>query len=234
MTVAERNRRLQAVLVLSALSAAVLAVAAPSTHPSVTTWAGVERWYETVGPAPAAVGVVWLAALVVAAWLVVACLLQLIAGQARGGWLRSLADHVAPVALRGFVAASVTAALALGSPTGAGAGDAPGIATLHPLGAEEVPATSSTVVTSPAVTPADAATATPVPGTPVEAYTIRPGDSFWSVARRRLADAAPGAAPPSHHDYWRRLIAANLDRLVDPGNPDLLYPGQVLVLPPLT
>jgi nucleoid-associated protein YgaU len=35
-------------------------------------------------------------------------------------------------------------------------------------------------------------------------------------------------------DYWHRLIAANGDRLVDAGNPDLLYPGQVLVLPPLT
>ena len=33
--------------------------------------------------------------------------------------------------------------------------------------------------------------------------------------------------------YWRRLIAANEDRLVDPGNPDLLLPGQELVLPPV-
>jgi nucleoid-associated protein YgaU len=32
--------------------------------------------------------------------------------------------------------------------------------------------------------------------------------------------------------YWRRLIDANRDRLVDPGNPDLLLPGQELVLPP--
>jgi hypothetical protein len=32
--------------------------------------------------------------------------------------------------------------------------------------------------------------------------------------------------------YWRRLIDTNRDRLVDPGNPDLLVPGQELVLPP--
>jgi nucleoid-associated protein YgaU len=32
--------------------------------------------------------------------------------------------------------------------------------------------------------------------------------------------------------YWLVLIEANRDRLVVADNPDLLYPGQVLVLPP--
>ena len=31
--------------------------------------------------------------------------------------------------------------------------------------------------------------------------------------------------------YWRRLVEANRGRLLDPGNPDLLVPGQELVLP---
>ncbi len=31
--------------------------------------------------------------------------------------------------------------------------------------------------------------------------------------------------------YWRTLIAQNMDRLVEPGNPDLLFPGQELMLP---
>jgi hypothetical protein len=31
--------------------------------------------------------------------------------------------------------------------------------------------------------------------------------------------------------YWRTLIAQNMDQLVDPGNPDLLFPGQELTLP---
>jgi hypothetical protein len=35
-----------------------------------------------------------------------------------------------------------------------------------------------------------------------------------------------------HYD-WRRLVEVNRPRLVDPANPDLLYPGQVLVLPPM-
>ena len=31
--------------------------------------------------------------------------------------------------------------------------------------------------------------------------------------------------------YWRELIAANRDRLRDRDNPDLVFPGQVFVLP---
>ena len=33
--------------------------------------------------------------------------------------------------------------------------------------------------------------------------------------------------------YWQRLIDANRDGLVAPGNADLLFPGQRLVLPPV-
>jgi nucleoid-associated protein YgaU len=32
--------------------------------------------------------------------------------------------------------------------------------------------------------------------------------------------------------YWRALVEANRDRLVDPDNPDLIFSGQQLVLPP--
>ncbi|PLS75238.1 MAG: hypothetical protein CYG61_08380, partial [Actinobacteria bacterium] len=32
--------------------------------------------------------------------------------------------------------------------------------------------------------------------------------------------------------YWRRLVDANRAILRDPANPDLLYPGQVLTVPP--
>jgi hypothetical protein len=33
--------------------------------------------------------------------------------------------------------------------------------------------------------------------------------------------------------YLHRLVEANRDRLVDPANPDLVHPGQVMVLPPI-
>ena len=41
-------------------------------------------------------------------------------------------------------------------------------------------------------------------------------------------------APPADREigpYWLAVIAANQDRLPDPGNPNLLFPGDVIVLP---
>ena len=62
------------------------------------------------------------------------------------------------------------------------------------------------------------------PAPPVDEVVVAPGDSFWSIA----VDEAAGRDLVA---YWRALIDANLDRLVDPSNPDLLYPDQVLRLP---
>jgi nucleoid-associated protein YgaU len=33
--------------------------------------------------------------------------------------------------------------------------------------------------------------------------------------------------------YWELVVAANRDRLANPGDADLIYPGQTFVLPPL-
>lgn len=63
-------------------------------------------------------------------------------------------------------------------------------------------------------------------------WEVRPGDHLWSLAVEVLRTA--GGDAPSDGEvttYWRRLIEANRDRLVDPANPDLIFPGQVLVLP---
>jgi nucleoid-associated protein YgaU len=60
------------------------------------------------------------------------------------------------------------------------------------------------------------------------------GDHLWAVAERTLAGAR-GAAPADAEvtAYWRALVDANQGRLADPSNPDLVFPGQVLVLPDL-
>ena len=56
------------------------------------------------------------------------------------------------------------------------------------------------------------------------------GDSFWSVAERR-AEEQLGRAPTVGEvtTVWAELVAANADRLVEPGNPDLILPGQVML-----
>ena len=64
-------------------------------------------------------------------------------------------------------------------------------------------------------------------------WTVAPGDSFWSIAEELVTP--PGGPPTTDRQiarHWRRLIDANRGRLADPDNPDLLLPGQRLLLPP--
>lgn len=63
-------------------------------------------------------------------------------------------------------------------------------------------------------------------------WTVAQGDSFWRIADEHLQDSWERKVTESEVAiYWTQLIEANTERLVDPGNPDLLFPGQVLTLP---
>jgi hypothetical protein len=61
---------------------------------------------------------------------------------------------------------------------------------------------------------------------------VHSGESFWSIASDAL-QAAWGRPPadPEVMAYWREVIERNRHGLVDPGNPDLIFPGQELRLP---
>lgn len=69
-----------------------------------------------------------------------------------------------------------------------------------------------------------------------DVWTVASGDSFWSIAEETLRDQLTSSTNEVSDEqiaqYWQMLIAANQDRLVDPGNPDLILPGQQLHLPP--
>lgn len=70
-------------------------------------------------------------------------------------------------------------------------------------------------------------------GVATEEVTVASGDNLWNMSHGRLAadlDRAPtnGEIAP----YWLDVMAENSDRLVEPGNPSLILPGQVLVMPP--
>lgn len=63
-------------------------------------------------------------------------------------------------------------------------------------------------------------------------WTVVPGDHLWHIAAATVSDSLHHAANDGQiTPYWRRLIAANQARLIDPTNPDLILPGQILVLP---
>lgn len=67
---------------------------------------------------------------------------------------------------------------------------------------------------------------------PPDGWTVRPGDSFWSVAATTLGRSW-GRSPTEAEvtAYWDRLVEANRARLADPANPDLVFPGQSFTLP---
>ncbi|HZA84990.1 MAG TPA: LysM peptidoglycan-binding domain-containing protein, partial [Actinomycetes bacterium] len=67
-------------------------------------------------------------------------------------------------------------------------------------------------------------------------YEVKPGDNLWSIARKELTRArSGGAGEPTNREvaeYWLRLIEVNRNRLRS-GDPDLIYPREPIILPPV-
>lgn len=240
---------------LLAVAAAFLWSAGGALLALPTSWSGASRWYDEVGPDAATLALVRAAGLGVGLWLLAGAALQLAATLLGSHLLQRAADLVAPRSLQrlvhGLAGVSLTAGLAVTAPSaGIPADTHPGIAimrvadappevsgtaTMRMLGdAPPAAAPPTTVVAAPSPAPAPAVPATPVPAPPpaVDVVAVAAGDCFWSISAEVLADAL--GRPATDREiaaHWRRLVEANRGRLVDPGNPDLLYPGQQLVLP---
>jgi hypothetical protein len=74
----------------------------------------------------------------------------------------------------------------------------------------------------------------PVVAEPPTERILVPGDHLWSVAEQQV-EAVLGR-PGTDQEitrYWRRVVQVNRDGLADPSNPDLVFSGQVILLPPL-
>ncbi|HEY4398673.1 MAG TPA: hypothetical protein VGO28_13470 [Acidimicrobiia bacterium] len=81
--------------------------------------------------------------------------------------------------------------------------------------------------------------APPSPSAPTAGttHTVIRGEHLWSIAAARVAGAngrqsGDDLAPSDVAPYWMRVVALNRPRLRS-GNPDLVYPGEVVELPPL-
>jgi nucleoid-associated protein YgaU len=88
------------------------------------------------------------------------------------------------------------------------------------------PATDGTTATLRPVLPESVPPAEPAP----TVHLVVPGDHLWAIAERVLGEAI-GWTPTDAEVYpfWREVIVANPD-LVDP---DLIFPGQVVLVPPV-
>lgn len=140
----------------------------------------------------------------------------------------------------GIVATTLSPAVDL-----AGAAEAPptevgpsGTATMRPV--TEAPPTTATArplvsptLPDPPITTDGTAPPSEVPAiVPAGTVDVSAGDSFWVLAEETLASA--WGRPPTDVEidpYWRVFVDANRHRLIDPADPDLLVPGQVLEIP---
>ncbi len=228
------SRRLVLLLAASSLTG-LLATGAPT--PPAGGWAELEAWYEHVGAATSTIALLRLLAVAGAAWLTAAASLQLIACISPRDAIQRWADAISPAALRwmahGAVSLSVTAGLAVPAISLSPRDDPPGLAVMERLDDEPVTTTTTTTTTTPTTTTTSPPTPTPtVPAPTGEEVVVAPGDSFWSIAVDALVDAT--GRRPADRDvvgYWQRLIESNRGRLVDPANPDLLFPGQTISVP---
>ena len=88
------------------------------------------------------------------------------------------------------------------------------------------PSITTTVVARP--------TGAPATSTAPATWTIARGEHLWFVAERVVTQTLGADV---HHGeiarYWRSLVDANRERLVDRDNADLVYAGQEFVLPPV-
>lgn len=197
---------------------------------------GFGAWADARGPIVAAVALLRLVALGAAAWLAVVAVVAAVADLLGSAALAGAAARSLPPVLRrvltGIAGAGTAGAVVLGATGTAtpGAADAPpAVERLVRLPGD--PADPPPVATMAVLDEAAPAPVAPTDVGAASTWTVAPGDSFWSIADELLAERL--GRPPTDAEVdgpWRALIEANRDRLAT-GDPDLLLPGQVLVLP---
>ena len=221
----------------------------------LTSAADLSAWLDRTPPGVMALAFLRLAALATG-WYLAACTLALALSRPFGRTrMAAAAARATPAVVRRVVTGGGGLGLAAGTlfgalPSAIGAtaalGPTPAAAVpLQPLqspgpatatmtrGAQDTPTAVMTRVPaddSPLVRPAPGPDRAP-PAARSSSWSVEAGDSFWSIAAELMAPAGDESNDRQVIGYWRRLVDANRSRLLDPGNPDLLVPGQELLLP---
>ena len=193
-------------------------------------------WLERVDAATASFAVLRLVALALGWYLLATTVLAVGLRLSRADGAATGVEAATPAFVRRLVRGAVGITLAAGAMTSgaAAADDAP--VTMRRL-PDEPAVEMRRLDDDPPVTmrrlPDDAVTEAPAPPPAAATWTVQAGESFWVVAERVLADAWQRIPDDREIDpYWRLLVETNRDRLADPRNADLLFPTQVLEVPP--
>jgi len=224
----------------------------------LTSTTELTDWVEQASPATLAMALLRLGVLVGIGYLILATLLTTLAEIVHLRPITALADRVTPSLVRRIAQGGGGVGLALGAiagtlpvpdpgpdrPQTTIAAPGPDVATMSRAPGPEAtmtskadaPASTATMTRSDPPGPAPATSPRPptaIPGPPPpgpasDTWIVEAGDSFWSIAE----DVVGSADERAVERCWRALIEANRSRLADPENPDLLIPGQELVLVP--
>lgn len=210
----------------------------PVLHPvRLITWAR-----EQTAPV-AALGSLRVLAIAVGTYLLAVTCVGMVARLIGAARAVKLADAVTPRFARRIVVAGASTILSLGLPGLSASASTPAQVIVAPPSGEgppplhQVASPGNTALVAPVTTrgrppPSPGPSDTPTPGPPT--WTTQSGENLWSIAMSVLTRASGRPTPDSDvAGYWLSLITANRERLVDPRDPDLIYPGQVFVLPPL-
>ncbi|MGH9085046.1 MAG: LysM peptidoglycan-binding domain-containing protein [Acidimicrobiales bacterium] len=207
--------------------------------PHIRSVHAIRAWYVEAGGAVLLVTVARLGALLVAIVLLVlaaARLAELLVTDTANGCIAWLAPGALRGLARGMAGLSLTAGLTSvpsvsGDPTGGGPGIALQDADERGSGTATMRRVDEPTPAATAATPPPAAVP-PSPPPAAETVIVAHGDSFWSIAEEVVIDRGGLSDERSVRSYWQELVATNLANLIDPGNPDLIHPGQRLTLPP--
>ena len=95
------------------------------------------------------------------------------------------------------------------------------------------PTEQPVAVSPPAVQPGSPALVAAPAAAPIAAtsYTVVSGDNLWLIAAEQVGAEVENQPPTAAvSGYWRRLIDANRTTLRS-GDPNLIYPGEIILLP---
>jgi hypothetical protein len=237
--------RLIRLAAVAAADFAVLLTMSPDWTRLVTDVGAPHRWLARVGPDEAALTVVGAAVWCAALWLAIAlCFASAAALPGRGGAVaRAVATRLLPAvllrAVAGVAGVSVLIAPVSASATAlrGGAVALPAVPTpgwpvdrqhtrVHIGWPTDVP--TPTGAPTPAAQRPEArhAAAPAAQADPERTVRVRPGDSLWLIAARRLGVNAPDSKIAG---AWPRWYAANAQVIGD--DPALIRPGEVLRAP---
>jgi len=199
--------------------------------PAAPSPPAVSDWWMRVGTDSAAISLVWAVGVIIAAHLTlvgaVAVVTATAANSGRLPWIRSILNAISSDSIRRLLMVGAMVTLSAGPVGATGESNPPTPIILVDLGPAPVrPATRSPVdiqipIETPDLSPPRS-----------DVWVVEPGDHLWHIAKQTLESrtgAKPGISDITR--YWKLVIAENFAQ--PDSNPDLIVPGQTIVLPPL-